>query len=103
MDTKGIVMWALFIAVCAVICIVSKRIKSQIEENGIETTGVISRIEDTGDPEEINICYYVRYRTEDGKEIEGLLSNPENSLEVGQQVRLKYHPKYKANARLTDR
>ena len=103
MDTKGIVMWALFIAVCAAIYIVSKRIKSQIEENVIETTGVISRIEDTGDPEEISICYYARYRTEDGEEVEGLLSNPDNSLEVGQQVRLKYHPKYKANARLTDR
>lgn len=102
METKGIVMWVLFIAVCAVIYIVSKRIKNQIEENGIETTGVISRIEDMGDPEEINICYYARYRTEDGEEIEGLLSNPNDGLEEGQQVRLRYHPKYKANARLAD-
>ena len=74
--------------------------KKQIEENGIETTGVISRITDEGGPDEISLRYYARYRTEDGAEVEGLLSNPRSDLSEGQQVRLKYHPKHKTNARL---
>ena len=100
MDTKGILLWAGFIVVCAVIYLVSKRMKKQIEENGIETTGVISRITDTGDTTEISHCYYARYRTEDGEEVEGLLSNPRPDLTEGQQVSIKYHPKHRTNARL---
>ena len=93
-------MWAVYIAVCAAIYIVSKVMKKQIEEDGIETTGVISRIEDSGDPEDIFMCYYARYCVEDGTEIEGTIMNPSEDLEVGQQVRLKYHPKHNMNARL---
>ena len=100
MDTKGIVLWAGLAVVCAVVYFLSRRMKKQIEENGIETGGVISRITDVGGPDEINLQYYARYRTQDGEEIEGLLSNPGSDLEVGQQVLLKYHPKYKNNARL---
>lgn len=99
MDTKGILMWAVFLAVCAVVFFVSRRMKKQIDENGIEVTGVISRIEDAG-TEEADLRYYARYVTEDGEEVEGLLSNPRPDLETGQQVRLRYHPKYKTNARL---
>ena len=100
MDTKGIILWVGFAVICAVIYLLSRRMKKQIEENGIETDAVISRIEDEGGPDEIDLHYYARYRTEDGEEIEGVLSNPRSDLEVGQQVRLKYHPKHKANARL---
>ena len=102
MDTKGIIMWAVFIAVCAAIIIVSRKMKREIKENGIETTGVISRIEDTGNPDEIDLLYYVQYRTLEGEEVEGLLSNPTSDLQEGQEVRIKYHPVYKANARLID-
>ena len=103
MDLKGIALWGGFLIICAVIILVSKRMKKQIEEEGIETNGVISRIEDAGDTDEISFDYYVRYRTEDGEEVEGLLSNPGSDLEEGQQVRIKYHPKYKMNARLVRR
>ena len=99
-DTKGILLWAGLLVICAVIYFISRRMKKQIEENGIETTGVISRIADTGDADEINLNYYVRYRTADGEEVEGVLSNPRSDLEVGQKVRIKYHPKYQTNARL---
>ena len=67
---------------------------------GIETNGVTSRITDEGGPDEIDLRYYAHYRTEDGEEVEGLLSDPRSDLKVGQQVRLKYHPKHKTNARL---
>ena len=100
MDTKGIILWSGFLVICAVIYIISRRMKKQIEENGIETTGVITRIADVGGPDEITLRYYARYRTEDGEEVEGLLSNPRSDLSQGQQVRLKYHPKHKTNARL---
>ena len=66
----------------------------------IEADGVISRIEDVGGPDDVTLHYYARYRTEDGAEVEGLLSNPRSDLAVGQPVRLKYHPKHRTNARL---
>ena len=97
---KGIIMWIVFLAVIAGGILISNRIKRGIIENGIETDAVVSRITDDGAPEEIDINVYVRYRTEDGKEIEGVLSNPRADLEEGQPVRIKYHPKYKGNARL---
>lgn len=100
MELKGILLWAGLLVVCALIWFFSRRMKRQIEENGIETEGVISRITDTGDADEINLSCYARYRTEDGEEVEGLLSNPRSDLRVGQRVRLKYHPKMKTNARL---
>ena len=99
-DMKGIIIWAVFIAVCAAIILVSRRIKKQIDENGIQTTGVVTRIVDEGGAEDIDIRHYVRYRTQEGEEVEGILSNPTRDLVVGQQVILKYHPKYKQNARL---
>ena len=97
---KGIIAWMVFLAVIAAGILVSRRIKSEINENGIETDAVVSRITDDGKPEDIDINVYVRYRTENGEEIEGILSNPRAGLEEGQQVRIKYHPKYKSNARL---
>lgn len=97
---KGIIAWIIFLAVIAAGILVSRRIKSEINENGIETDAVVSRITDDGTPEDIDINVYVRYRTENGEEIEGVLSNPRTGLEEGQQVRIKYHPKYKSNARL---
>ena len=99
-DTKGILLWAGLLIICGIIFFLSRRMKKQIEETGIETNGVISRITDEGGSDEINLQYYARYRTENGEEVEGLLSNPRSNLEVGQQVRLKYHPKHKTNARL---
>ena len=100
MDTKGILLWAGLLVVCAAIWLISRRMKKQTEENGIETDGVISRITDVGGPDEVDLQYYASYRTEDGETLEGLLSNPRSDLAEGQRVRLKYHPKHKTNARL---
>ena len=97
---KGILMWVVFLAVIAGIILVSRRIKNEIIKNGIEADAVVSRITDDGSQGDIDINVYVRYRTENGEEIEGILSNPRAGLEEGQPVRIKYHPKYKNNARL---
>ena len=80
---KGIIAWMVFLAVIAAGILVSRRIKSEINENGIETDAVVSRITDDGTPEDIDINVYVRYRTENGEEIEGILSNPRAGLEEG--------------------
>ena len=100
MTTKEILLWGGFLLICAVVLFFSRRMKKQIEENGIETVGTISRIEDVGGSDSIDLHYYAVYRTEDGEEVEGLLSNPHSGLAVGQQVRIKYHPVHKMNARL---
>ena len=102
MDMKFYVIWAVFLAVCLTIVLVSKRISRQIKEEGIETTGVISSVTDAGQPDEIDIRVQVRYRTEDGEEIEGILINAPDDLAPGQKVRIKYHPRYKMNARLIE-
>ena len=93
-------LWAGFALICGLIYLFSYRMKNQIDKEGIETDGVISRIEDAGQQDEIDFQYYVKYRTEDGEEIEGIISNPRSDLEVGQTVHIKYHPKYRNNVRL---
>lgn len=97
---KGIIMWIVFLAVIAVGILVSRRIKSGINENGIETDAVVSRVSEDMSQDLSDFTVYVKYRTEDGEEVEGVISNPRTDLEEGQQVRIKYHPKYKNNARL---
>ena len=100
MDAKSYIICAIFAAVCLVIYLVSRRMKNEIDEKGIETVGVISRIVDSFEPEDVSQDYYAVYRTVEGEEIEGVISNPSSDLVVGQQVRLKYHPKHKMNARI---
>ena len=97
---KGIIMWVVFLAVIAAGMLVSRRMKRGIRENGIETDAVVSRIVDDGTQSETDINVYVRFLTEDGTETEASLSNPRTDLKKGQSVRIKYHPKYTANARL---
>lgn len=61
---------------------------------------MISRIVDEGGVDSIDYRFFVRYFTDDGQEVEGILTNPTSDLMEGMQVRIKYHPKYKQNARL---
>lgn len=95
---KGIIMWAVFLAVIAAGTLISRRIKKEIEENGIETDSTVSRTVDDGTQTDIDINVYMSFIAEDGSEVEAVLSNPRNDLEEGQRVRIKYHPKYKTNA-----
>ena len=97
---KGIIMWAVLLAVIAAGMLISRRIKNEIKDNGIETDAVVSRIVDDGTQTDIDINVYVSFIREDGSEIEAVISNPRTDLEEGQRVRIKYHPKYKTNARL---
>ena len=102
MNMKFIVIWAIFLTVCLLIVLLSRRIQKQIKEEGIETKGVISRVVDEGGPDEVDIRVYASYRTEDGEEVEGILANAPTDLDPGQRVLIKYHPRYKMNARLIE-
>ena len=101
-NMKGLIIWAIFLTVCAAIWLFSRRIRKRIDEDGIETVGAVSRVSESFDSDTgaVEISVYARYRTEDGKEIEGLLLNAPSSLQEGQRVRLKYHPTLPMNAKV---
>ena len=99
---KAVVIWTVLLAGIAAGTLLSRKIKREIKETGIETDAVVSRIVDDGTQTDTDINVYVRYRTENGEEVEGVLSNPRPDLIEGQHVRIRYHPKYKTNARLPD-
>ena len=89
LDLQGILLWGGFAIICGAIWFFSRRIKKEIEENGILVSGVVSRIVESSGPEDFGEDYYVRYQTKEGEEIEGVLSNPRSDLEVGQKVWIK--------------
>lgn len=98
---KGIIIWTAFLIVFVGGWLMSRKMKNDIEEKGIETVAEISRIsEDMSEDQTGFTIVYVRFNTQDGEEVEASISNPRSDLEVGQQVRIKYHPKFKNNARL---
>ena len=97
---KGIILWVVFLAVIAVGALVSRSMKKGINEDGIEADAVVSRVSEDMSQDLSDFTVYVRYRTKDGEEVEGVLSNPRTDMKEGEQVRIKYHPKFKNNARL---
>ena len=97
---KGLIMWAVFLIVIVAGMLVSRKLKKSINENGIETDAVVSRVSEDMSQDLSDFTVYVKYRIENGEEVEGVISNPRADLEEGQRVRIKYHPKYKNNARL---
>ena len=68
-----------------------------IRKKGVETEGVISRIEEQstvdGDGSlDVTHTYYVVFRTQDGQEMEADLNHAPGHTRVGDQVRIKYLP-----------
>ena len=98
---KGIIIWGLFLAVLIGGLLYSRKMKKGIEENGVEADAVVSRIsEDMTEDQTGFTIIYVRFKTQEGEEVEATISNPRSGLKEGDQVRIKYHPKFKNNARL---
>ena len=89
MDMEGILLWVGLLFITVVIAIVSRRMKRQIEEAGIETAGVVSRIEDVGGADDVTLHCYVKFHTATGEKIESLLFNSRSDLAPGVQVRIK--------------
>ena len=76
-----------------------------VKIKGVETDGVISRIEEyessSSDAPAMVKEYYVKFKIQDGKSVESKLSNPTrpsdllkfgSSLAVGDRIRIKYLP-----------
>ena len=68
-----------------------------VKQYGVEAMARVSRIEtkDVTDADGVPSTYYdyfVRYRTEDGREMEAALSNPDNRLTLDDWLSIKYLP-----------
>ena len=80
---------------------------NKIKKNGIEAEAEVSRINverteridnDTNMIEtETSKTYYVKYKNENGEEIESLLSNPKMGLKEGDIIKIKYLPENTKN------
>ena len=91
-----IIIAVIVVAVIAGFVFNYKRSKA-INENGIETDAVVSRIkeiegEDADGHREVTYEYYVKYQNEDGATVEARLGNPPRFLMEGTQLRVKYLP-----------
>ena len=68
-----------------------------IRRKGIETEGVISRIEeqsavDSNGSLDVTYTYFVVFRTQNGQEVEADLNHAPGCTRVGDRVRIKYLP-----------
>lgn len=94
--TMYIVIGVIVIAVIVGFVFNYKRSKA-INENGIETDAVVSRIkenegEDADGNRTVEYVYYVRYTNETGESVEAKLGNPPRFLMEGTKLRVKYLP-----------
>ncbi len=101
METKGIILWAILLAVVIGGFIYFQIKKKRIREEGIEAIGEISRIDENWDPDDGSVTetYYVRFQDENGNEHEAQLLN-RCDFGVGTRVQIKYRPKDPRNALL---
>ncbi len=68
-----------------------------IRKKGIETEGVISRIEEQSSVDgdgslDVTHTYYVVFRTQDGQEMEADLNHASGRTRLGDKVKIKYLP-----------
>ena len=78
----------------------------RVKRNGIEAEGYISRIVehesiDSDGMTSVTYDVFVVYTTQEGRQVEGELSNPKNRLSVGDRIQLKYLPGKEKNPVLT--
>ena len=81
-----------------IVVVRSKKREKAINEDGIVADAVVSRekeesTETSDNHFETTYTYYVKFRTQDGEEVEALLGNVRNRrLRSGDNVRIKYLP-----------
>ena len=68
-----------------------------IRKKGVEAEGVISRIIEQSNVDgdgslDVTYTYYVKFRTQDGQEVEADLNHAPSRIRVGDSVRIKYLP-----------
>ena len=101
----GIVGIVIIVAI-GIACVIALYYYLRVKIGGLETDAVVSRIEesemtDSNDTPSVVRTYYVRYQTQDGRNVESVLSNPtrvsdflknKEALSVGTRIRVKYLP-----------
>ena len=93
----GVIASILIIGVIALFVFLIGR-RMFIKKNGIEADAVISDIKETpGESDDdgnrtIHLIYHVKYRTQDGTEVEARLEDEPEGLKVGDPVKIKYLP-----------
>ena len=90
-----LVIGALVVIVFAIQGVNALKKAKKIDKEGIETGAVVSRIDETYDPDtnDSNYTVYVRYTNDKGESVESPLGvNPSEKYTVGQEVRIKYVP-----------
>lgn len=68
-----------------------------IKKNGIEAKAVVSRIKEQESTDsdgftDTTYIYFVKFRTQDGQDVEARLSNPSGTIKIGDELRIKYLP-----------
>ena len=68
----------------------------KVKRDGLEATAVITWIEEKESSDEDGVSYYydyhVAYTTQEGKDVEGVLSHGKSHLKEGDIIRIKYLP-----------
>ena len=90
------------IVAIVIICIISFITTNKIKKNGIETEAEISKInvtttqtihdEDGTTDIDTSETYFVKFKTQDGEEIETRLPNPKIGSREGDIIKIKYLP-----------
>ena len=101
----GMLLWIFLIASGFFFFFYKRIMQKRIAEEGIQTEGVISRIEEDLDIDSYNNDYfwYAEYYDETGTKQEAMLYNPDTELEVGDKVIIKYHHKNRNYAEFVER
>ena len=68
-----------------------------IKKNSIEANAVVSRIKEQESTDsdgftDTTYIYFVKFRTQDGQDVEARLSNPSGTIKIGDELRIKYLP-----------
>ena len=99
MDTYLIIGVLLIFIIVGVILFIST---NKIKKNGVEAEAEVSRIDvrvtktihdETGMVDTATTkTYYVKYKNQDGNEIEAMLQNPSMKMSEGDIIKIKYLP-----------
>ncbi|MBP3891881.1 MAG: DUF3592 domain-containing protein [Solobacterium sp.] len=92
--TIGILLWIVLGILAFFVFGYTTLMKKRIAKDGLETSAVVTKIEELLDPDTITSDYrwYVEYYDEKGERQQGMLFKCPD-LKVGDKVRIKYHPK----------
>ena len=99
----GLIIGIIVVAVFAIQAANAIKKAKKIDRDGIETDGIVSRIAEVYDPENLSSSFttYIKYKDRDGNEIESpAVLSRDVEYAVGDRVRVKYMPGDRKMARI---